>query len=194
MICKDGVIAFATPEQLANLNEENVEFFTAPYSPEELEAVRNWRLEGERVRNREHRKSEKGGFEAAMQSFDELYDSFHDPSEIAMFSDRGDGERRVVYDCDLEEVDGRRFVTIYDKLAFRARIELAKVYPETVEVFDLILKNGKNRKESVGVIAASHNLSRDAAGWRYRDHREKILNFFGVPINHGETDDETANS
>ena len=28
----------------------------------------------------------------------------------------------------------------------------------------------------------------------YRRNREKILNFFGVPINQGETYDETANS
>ena len=194
MICQDGVIAFATPEQLANITEENVEFFTAPYSPEEIEAVRNWRLEMEYDREREHREHKQGGFEAAMHSFDELYDSFADPSKISTFSDRGDGERRVVYDCDLEKVDGRRFATIYDKLAFRARIALAKVYPECVEVFDLILKNGKNRKESVGVIAATRNLDRNAAGWLYRRNREKILNFFGVPINQGEADDEMANS
>ena len=193
MICKNGVVAFATPQQLANLTREAIEYFTAPYSPEEIEAVRTWRLECERYSERDRRETKQGGFEASMQSFDKLYDSFHDPSEIARFSDNGKGERMVVFDCDLEKEDGGKFVNVYNKLAFRARNALEKAHPELVEVFDLVLKNGKNRKESVGEIAVSRNLNRTAATWRYWDHLKKISLFFGVPRNQGESDDETAN-
>ena len=54
-----------------------------------------------------------------------------------------------------------------------------RVMPECVPVFDLIIKNGKNRTESIGWLKnAKPGRSWDAAKRLYFDHRKKILNFF----------------
>ena len=193
MICKDGVIAFATPEQLANMNWELAKCLVAPYSPEEIEAVKDWRYNLERNREWYRRMAKKqGGFEASMLSLDEHVESFEDPSKIKAFSDGCAGAEKTVARCDREKTDPEEGGNYYTQCENTARNALEIVHPETVEVFDLILKNGKNRKDSVTEIAASRNLDRNAAGWVYRRNREKILNFFGVPINQGESGDETA--
>ena len=44
----------------------------------------------------------------------------------------------------------------------------------------LIVKNGKNRNESIQELAARRKLSHHAAEVRYFGHREKILDFFHV--------------
>ena len=44
----------------------------------------------------------------------------------------------------------------------------------------LIVKNGKNRNESIQELAARRKLSHHAAEVRYFGHREKILDFFRV--------------
>ena len=193
MICKDGVIAFATPEQLANMNWELAKCLVAPYSPEELEAVKDWRYNVARTHEWYSRtQTYKGRFISSMLSLDEHVESFDDPSKIKAFSDGCAGAEKTVARCDREKTDPEEGGNYYTQCENTARNALEIVHPETVEVFDLILKNGKNRKDSVTEIAASRNLKRTAATWRYWDHLKKISLFFGVPINQGESGDETA--
>ncbi len=193
MICKDGVIAFATPEQLANMNWELAKCLVAPYSPEELEAVKDWRYNVARTHEWYSRtQTYKGRFISSMLSLDEHVESFEDPSKIKAFSDGCAGAEKTVARCDREKTDPEEGGNYYTQCENTARNALEIVHPETVEVFDLILKNGKNCKESVTEIAASRNLDRDGAGLYYRRNLEKILNFFGVPICQGENDDGTS--
>ena len=87
MICIDGVIAFATPQQLANMNRKLAECLIAPYSPEEIEAVKDWRYNLERNREWYRRMAmTQGGFEASMRSLDEHVESFDDPTKITSVS------------------------------------------------------------------------------------------------------------
>ena len=193
MICKDGVIAFATPEQLANLNWKLAKCLVAPYSPEELEAVKKWRYNMHEAADWKWRTlTYQGRFEISMLSYDRLAMLFDDPSKASLLSDGGAGAERTIARCDCEMSDPVYGLSKYAQTADAARKALKEAHPELVEVFNLILRNGKRRGASIGEIAANHNLGRKAANWRYHDHLEKISLFFGVPINQGENDDETA--
>ena len=47
-----------------------------------------------------------------------------------------------------------------------------------VSVFDLVVKNGANREESVGELAARDRNGKEEAKRRYSRNLEKILKFF----------------
>ena len=195
MICIDGVIAFATPEQLANMNWELAKCLVAPYSPEELEAVKKWLYNIQQTADWKWRTlTYQGRFELSMLSYDRLAMLFDDPSKASLLSDGGAGAERTIARCDGEMSDPVYGLSKYVQAADAARNALKKAHPELVEVFNLILRNRKRRGASIGEIAANHNLERKAANKRYWRHLEKILNFFGVPICKGEIDDEMSNS
>ena len=105
-------------------------------------------LKRERDREAKRRETEQGAFEAEMLSFDTLMDSFEDPSKAAIFSDNGTGAEAVVDHCDGVTPESRRARCIRN-----ARNRLKRAYPHLVPVFDLVVKNGSNRKESIWALA-----------------------------------------
>ena len=129
-------------------------------------------LKQERDRARSRRESAQGKFEASLQSFDQFLDTFEDPSKAAVFSD-GSADAERVYSYD-ESVDD----SYYTRRIKVARRRLSRNCPELVEVFNLVVKNGKNRRESIAVLAARHRLGRDAASTLYWRHLKKISLFF----------------
>ena len=58
-------------------------------------------------------------------------------------------------------------------------MRLSRVHPELVEVFNLVVKNGKNRSESIAELV-NRGRSPDAARVLYRKHLKKISLFFGA--------------
>ena len=97
-------------------------------------------LKRESDRNRSRRKSQQGAFEASFVSFDqfpadaEKYESW--------YSDNGAGVDAIVAHCDRAEL--ARSVMLK-----RAREKVRYATPELLEVFNLVVKNGTNRKESI---------------------------------------------
>ena len=92
--------------------------------------------------------------------------------KIAMFSDGGaEAERGYSYD---ESVDG----SYYTRRIKAARRRLSRNCPELVEVFNLVVKNGKNRLESIAELALRHHVENEVAKMRYWGHLKKISFFF----------------
>ena len=112
-------------------------------------------LKRERDREACRREAKQGAFEAEMLSFDRLVDSFEDPSKVG----------------------GSSFYTRRIKVA---RVRLSRKHPELLEVFNLIVKNGKNRRESIAKLAAN-GRTEEAANALYWKHLKKISFFFKVP-------------
>ena len=131
-------------------------------------------LKRERDREACRRETEQGAFEAEMLSFDRLVDSFEDPSKAAIFSDCGAGAAAI---RSADEVGGSSFYTRRIKVA---RVRLSRNHPELLEVFNLIVKNGKNRRESIAKLAAN-GRTEEAANALYWKHLKKISFFFKVP-------------
>ena len=67
-------------------------------------------------------------------------------------SDNGAGADAIVAHCDGEDGESR-----FERIRKNARRRLKRAHPELVEVFDLIIENGKNRKESIWQLM-SRNL------------------------------------
>ena len=131
-------------------------------------------LKRERDREACRREAKQGAFEAAMLSFDRLVDSFEDSSKAAIFSDNGAGAAGIRTSA---EVGGSSFYTRRIKVA---RVRLSRKHPELLEVFNLIVKNGKNRRESIAELAAN-GRTEEAANALYWKHLKKISFFFKVP-------------
>ena len=131
-------------------------------------------LKRERDRKAKRRETEQGAFEAEMLSFDRLVDSFEDSSKAAIFSDNGVGAAAI---RSSDEMGGSSFYTQRIKVARR---RLARNFPELVEVFNLVVKNGKNRRESIAELAAN-GRTEGAANVLYWGHLKKISFFFKVP-------------
>ena len=129
-------------------------------------------LKQERDRARSRRESAQGSFEAAMLSLDLHAELFDDPGKIAVFSDGG-AEAERVYSCD-ESADG----SYYTRRIKAARRRLSRNHPELVEVFNLVVRNGKNRHESIAELAMRHHVGIEDAKIRYRGHLKKISFFF----------------
>ena len=138
-------------------------------------------------------------FNASMRSLDEFTASFEDPTKITALSDNGQGVERMLDEIDRTETTGFstgrtgvlpvqlendniqvqnvRDARSPEKL-HRAEMRLYRAgLDNLVRVLRLIVKNGKNRKESIGELARS-SRSPKAAERLYFSHREKILKFF----------------
>ena len=109
-----------------------------------MQEARNYCLKLERDREHGRRQSGKGKFEASLLSLDQLFGSFDDPSKVAAFSDGGAGAEAVIDYCDGVTPETRHAECIED-----ARQRIRRAHPEWLEVFDLIVKNGSNRTESI---------------------------------------------
>ena len=88
-------------------------------------------------------------------------------------SDKGAGVERITAVCDGETPETRHRQTLRN-----ARRRLKRRHPELVEVFDLIVKNGSNRKESIWALTQRRGSQWAVARDRYWDHLKKISFFF----------------
>ena len=109
-----------------------------------MQEARNYCLKLERDREHGRRRFGKGNFEASLLSLDQLVNSFEDPSKVAAFSDGGAGAEAVIDYCDGVTPETRHAECIRN-----ARRRIRNAHPEWLEVFDLIVKNGSNRMESI---------------------------------------------
>lgn len=107
-------------------------------------------LKLERDRERSRRKSKQGQFEADFVSLDEIAAR---PDADRLLSDHGAAEERMVAHLDGEPCER-------EKRLRRARERLRRAHPELVEVFNLIVKNGSNRKESIWQLMKSSQGAR----------------------------------
>ena len=64
-------------------------------------------------------------------------------------SDNGAGAEAIVAHCDGEDVESS-----FERIRRNARRRLKRAHPELVEVFDLIIENGSNRKESIWTMVS----------------------------------------
>ena len=103
---------------------------------------REYLLENKRQAKR--RKSKQGKFEFRFVSLDKLMRTLDESEKCEMFSDRGAGARAV-----YAHADGETPESIYERRLNTARKRIVRHCPELLEVFNLIVKNGSNRKESI---------------------------------------------
>ncbi len=61
-----------------------------------------------------------------------------------MLSDKGAGVEAIVAGCDGENAESH-----YDKLLRKARDHVRNTAPHLLDVLNLVVKNGRNRKESI---------------------------------------------
>lgn len=98
----------------------------------------------ERDRQRKWRKTEQGRFESSMLHLD-FNDAETREKSPKWLSDKGEGVEAIVRAVDGEPTREERISS--------ARKRLVESAPELVEVFDLIMENGTNRKESKWILA-----------------------------------------
>ena len=113
----------------------------------DIETAYRASLKRERDRDRSHRQTKQGEFEAAFVSLDQIVDGFADPSKTVAFSDGGAGADAIIDHCD-----GTTPETLYARRLKSARDKLRHAHPEWLEVFNLIVRNGSNRKESIWAL------------------------------------------
>ena len=101
----------------------------------------------ERDRERKWRKAKKREHLAGMVHYDFAKEEAQDESP-AWLSDRGAGVEAIIRHCDGEH--GENY---YLRRLDSARRKLIMHNRRLVAVFDLIVKNGKNRKESICQLA-----------------------------------------
>ncbi len=129
----------------------------------------------ERDREGAHRRdTDIGRFEASMLSLDAHMAKFDDPSKIAAFSDGGKGDDDMAGRID-GETQGESY---YTRCAEDARERLGAFDQRLVTVFDLVVKNGNNREESICELAARDKHGKKEAKDRYSRNLEEILKFF----------------
>ena len=141
-----------------------------------MREARRYCLKLERDRGRSRRRYGKGKFQDNMLHIEHNFDfqrienSDEDPRN-AWISDKGAGAAGIrSFD---EMIDG----SYYTRRIKTARVRLSRVHPELVEVFNLVVKNGKNRNESIAELA-DKGRSSDAARALYWKHLKKISFFF----------------
>ena len=68
----------------------------------------------------------------------------------------------------------RRDGSHYTRRIKVARVVLSRKFPDLIKVFNLVVKNGKNRRESIVELASRRKLDRKAANDLYWGHLKKI--------------------
>ena len=136
-------------------------------------------LKMERDRSRSRRRYRKGMFQENMLhlehylDFQDVENDEYDPRN-AWISDKDAGAEKI------RSFDERRDGSHYTRRIKVARVVLSRKFPDLIEVFNLVVKNGSNRRESIAELAALHKLDGKAASDLYFGHRKKILDFFKV--------------
>jgi len=105
----------------------------------------------ERDREREARKTKRRGKIRSALHF--CFLDFEKAEALddspAWISDNGKGAEEIIAACDGETPEAR-----YRRILRNARDRLRRAHPELVEVFNLIVKNGSNRKESIWTMVS----------------------------------------
>ena len=101
-------------------------------------------LKRERDRERRWRTTPQGAFESSMLSLDQGARVGESNISNEWMSDKGLGVERLV-----DAIDGVGDLSWYNRRIRAARERLKRAHPELLKVFDLIIKNGNNRKESI---------------------------------------------
>ena len=143
-----------------------------------VEKVYRLAAKRERDRERKRRRARQGAFEADMLSLDALAQQGElQPSWI---SDGGAGAEAVVAACGGEaQGSGGAGGSHYARCVRSARERLRRAHPGLVEVFNLVVKNGSNRKESIWELTRSkRGRRRHAAEALYWHALKKISLFF----------------
>jgi hypothetical protein len=131
-------------------------------------------LKREADRERSWRKSRQGMFESSMPSLDEHVAKFDDPSKVAVFSDGGKSDNEMA-----GRIDGDAMCeSYYTQCIEKARKKLRAFDEKLVKVFDLVVKNGTNREESICELAVRDKHGKKEAKERYSRNLEEILKFF----------------
>ena len=132
----------------------------------------------ERERERKHRKYTASAASDARAVHYQKPQTYGEDDEELDFgfdlTDEGAGAE------DVRSFDERRDGSYYTRRIKVARVRLSRKHPELLEVFNLIVKNGKNRRESIAELAA-RGRTKEAASDLYWKHLKKILFFFKVP-------------
>ena len=115
-------------------------------------------LKLERDRERLTRKTEQGAFESSFAHIENDFNEDEDDGEIIKTweSDHGAGVERMIRELDDEP--GRKYATTkadYQKKKDTAVKRLRRNHPELVPVLLLVIKNGKNRKESIKCLMSN---------------------------------------
>ena len=100
----------------------------------------------------------------------------HRENSPAWISDKGKGEENMIGRLDGEIPDEN----YYTRCIRTARQRLRRNARRLVCVFNLIVKNGKDSKQSIGELAAKTKIGLNAAEKLYQLHLEEILNFFSA--------------
>ena len=138
--------------------------------------ARSYCLKLERDRGHSRRRYGKGKFQDSMLhiehdfDFQRIENSDEDPRN-AWISDRGAGAEKV------RSFDERKYGSYYTRRIKAARVLLSRKHPGLVEVFNLVVRNGKNRRESIAELVAG-GRSPDMARSLYWKHLKKISFFF----------------
>ena len=106
-------------------------------------------LQLERYRERNWRKTRQGAFESSFLHFGSE-SSISEP----YVSDNGAGVKDIIAHCDGEDTMSR-----YQRMLKRAREKVRYADPKLLEVFALVVKNGKNRKESIWELAKTSRMN-----------------------------------
>jgi hypothetical protein len=130
----------------------------------------------EQERERKHRKyTNVAATDARAVHYQKSQTHGEDDEELDFgfdLTDGGEGAEKV------RSFDERRDGNYYTERIKVARRHLARNRPVLVEVFNLVVKNGTNRRESIDELAARHRINTDAAKAHYWGHLKKILIFF----------------
>ena len=114
---------------------------------ENVEKAYRMGLKRERDRERQWRKSKRYGNVRNVVHLCDFENAEAAEESPAWLSDNGVGVERIVAHCDGDDAGSR-----YSQCVKNARERLRRAHPELVEVFNLIVQNGSNRKESIWAL------------------------------------------
>ena len=130
-------------------------------------------------------------FNAGCLSLDELAESI-DPAKSRIFSDNGEGERRICRAVDREderdaerelELDNQRFVLL---MVAEGMLVLGAA-DRLVPVLEQIVENGSNRQESIWRLAVMRRVNKRSSERFYDRGVKALLTFFSPNEIKGET-------
>ena len=130
-------------------------------------------------------------FNAGCLSLDELAESI-DPAKSRIFSDNGEGERRICRAVDREderdaeselELDNQRFVLL---MVAEGMLVLGAA-DRLVPVLEQIVANGSNRQESIWRLAVMRRVNKRSSERFYDRGVKALLTFFSPNEIKGET-------
>ena len=111
-------------------------------------------LKQERDREYQWRKSKRKGEIRNVVHLVDFAEAESLENSPSWLSDGGKGEEAIIAACDGETPETR-----YQRVLRNARRRLKRAKPHLVEVFDLVMENGANRKESICRLMSRNRLN-----------------------------------